>query len=169
MRRWTVGLLASGLLACQTTTPPRPEPFGAVTVPDWDEKALILLITDRQIYESFVVSKVFEAESDLALELAWALGRSDHPQGRVVLERLLVRKEPEIRQAAIFALGELEQPLSEQVLLHEAAGPDTMTGALAVEALAKLGVELEEVMAVLGELDEEERAKRAQVRGVGGV
>lgn len=160
MRRLIVGLLACGLLACQTTLPPRPEPFGAVTVPDWDEKALILLITDRQVYESFVVSRVFEAEGDLALELAWALGRSGHPEGRVVLERLLVRKEPEIRKAAIFGLGELEQPLSKQVLLHEAAGPDTGTGALAVEALAKLDVELAEVMEALAELDEGEQARR---------
>lgn len=131
-----------------------------LTVPDLDERALLLLLADREIYEGFSVNKGLEGGPALHRELAVALGRAGQPDGRVVLERLLANGGVEVRRAATFALGELEQPLSRTALLAAAGDTDSETGLLAVEALAKIGVGLAEVQTALADLPAAEQWKR---------
>jgi len=131
-----------------------------LTVPDVDERALLLLLADREIYEGFAVSQGLQGGSELHAELARALGRAGQPEGRVVLERLLADPDPEVRRAATLGLGELEQPISRLVLLTAVADPDRETGRLAVEALAKIGVGLADVQRALAGLETAEQWER---------
>jgi cyclophilin family peptidyl-prolyl cis-trans isomerase/HEAT repeat protein len=121
---------------------------------------LMLLLADRQIYERFSVNKALEGGPGLHAELARALGRSGAPEGRLVLERLLVEDDLDVRREAVFALGELEQSLSRTVLLETASGADREIGTLAVEALAKIEVPLADVLAAMADLPERERRAR---------
>ncbi len=60
-RRLWAGSTALGLsflIACQSTAVPPPSPeLDPVTLPNLDERALLLLLVDRQIYESFVIGR----------------------------------------------------------------------------------------------------------------
>jgi peptidyl-prolyl cis-trans isomerase B (cyclophilin B) len=131
-----------------------------VELPELREKALLLLLVDRQIYERFVVNQALEGSVELKRALATALGRAGDPQGRAVLERLLDDPDREVRHAAIFALGELEEPLGVGPLERLVGGADEQAARLAVEALAKLGVGLGEVTAQLHALDDTAVARR---------
>jgi hypothetical protein len=135
------------------------------TVAHLEERALLLLLVDRQSYDGFVVQRALGGPSELRRELAVALGRMDDPRGVRPLAGLLLDDEAPVRRAAAFALGELAQddaPAGATVraearppLLAAVTDPDRDTGRLAVEALAKAGVPVLEVGARLLDLDED--------------
>ena len=148
-----VGLGTATFGAAQTESLP-------ATLPDQDERALLLLLVDRQIYERFSVNRGLGGGVELRRELAASLGRIGAAEGRPVLERLLADEDAEVRHAAVFSLGELEQPLAATALQRVATGADQPAAILAVEALAKIGVDLGEVMAAMNELEDWEVAER---------
>lgn len=131
-------------------------------VPHLAERALLLLLVDRQSYDGFVVQRALGGPPELRRELAVALGRMDDPRGVRPLAGLLLDDSAPVRRAAAFALGELAEDDAPDVrrdarapLMAAVTDPDRETGRLAVEALAKAGVPVLEVGARLLDLDEE--------------
>jgi cyclophilin family peptidyl-prolyl cis-trans isomerase/HEAT repeat protein len=170
-----VCLLAAG---CASTSPPsatgpaapaaEPEasmPMPAAAVPDLTDRAMLLMMVDRQMYEPGVVRRILgtashPAKADLRLRLAEALGQIGDPRGVEPLRGLTLDEDPRVRRAAVFSLGELEEQEGTRVLRRALTDDDPETGALAVEALAKLGTPLATVQAGLGPLDEDEARRR---------
>ena len=140
--------------------PKGPRDLPVITVPDLDDRALLLLLVDRQIYEPVAVEHALKGGPELREELAASLGRIPDSQGRTVLEGLLLDQEPKVRRAAAFALGELEDRAAIPNLERAEVDADRETGVLAVEALGKLGAPVVEVGEHLVSLPEEERWAR---------
>lgn len=132
-----------------------------IDVPDLDMRALLLLLADRRMYESFTVERALvsdaEAPAELRRLLALALGRAGRPEGVEVLRGLLLDDDIEVRREAVFALGQLGNAEAVDLLLRRMlVDDDRETGTLAVEALAKLGVPVLDVGDALGSLPEVE-------------
>lgn len=146
-------------LGCATPgSAPRPGTEAAgLAVPDLELRALLLLLVDRQAYEPLTVAQALRGGPALREELAVALGRIPDPQGRPVLEGLLLDEQAAVRRAAAFGLGELEDPAAVPALIGALHDPDRETGVLAVEALGKLGASVVEVAEGLLGLPDEER------------
>src|SRR5689334_17746209 len=90
-------------LACGGGPSPSTAPdLPTIEVPDLDERALLLLLVDRQIYEPFVVDQALRGGPALREALADALGRIPDRQGRLTLAGLLVDDEAAVRRAAAF-------------------------------------------------------------------
>ncbi len=158
-----VGLLAALLAGCVTTAPPGPAPVPEVELEDLDERALLLLLADRKSYEPLAFAKALGGGEELGRQAAWAAARIGDPRGGVVLESLLGDASVRVRRTAAFALGELGESGhpeggydGSKSLLGTLTSEDRETGRLAVEALAKLGVPLETVVARLIEAPSEE-------------
>jgi cyclophilin family peptidyl-prolyl cis-trans isomerase/HEAT repeat protein len=149
-------LLSLAACASTRTAPDLP----AVEVPNLEERALLLLLVDRQTYDAFTVQQALKGDAALREDLAMALGRIPDRQGRTVLQGLLIDDEPAVRRAAAFALGELEDPEAQTALFQAARDADRETGVLAVEALGKLGTRVVDVLEALLPLSEEERWAR---------
>ncbi len=154
--------LALLLLAACT---PRPAPHTAreqtdLQVPHVDERALLLLLVDRQTYDDFTVQQCLKGDAALREDLAVALGRSGDRAGRPILEGLLIDESPAVRRAAAFGLGVLGDPQAQAALLLAERDPDRETGTLAVEALGKLGTHVVDVLEPLLPLPEGERWAR---------
>lgn len=168
----SVLLLSLLALSCSTVTAGSPDgvtptagrtgssPLPAVEIPDLSDRALLLMLVDRQRLEPLAVRRGQQGGPGLRRALAVALGRIGDPEGRTVLEELLFDDDVEVRREAAFALGELEQPEAQRILLARADDPDRETGSLAVEALAKIGTPVAQVAEALGALPEEERWAR---------
>jgi cyclophilin family peptidyl-prolyl cis-trans isomerase/HEAT repeat protein len=124
------------------------------------EKAVLLMLVDRQMFEPVSVSRAREGGPGLRETLAVALGRIGDPRGLDVLVELSVDDTAAVRRAAVFALGELEDRGAARALLRAAGDDDRETGVLAVEALGKLGASVVEVGDALAELPDEERWAR---------
>ncbi|MEA2603499.1 MAG: hypothetical protein QOF89_4491 [Acidobacteriota bacterium] len=162
-RHQTIFLLAALLLAA--TCAPHPAPRTAREAPDLqvshlEERALLLLLVDRQEIDEFTVQQCLKGDAVLREALAVALGRIPDRAGRTVLEGLLIDEVPAVRRAAAFGLGELEDPEGQAALLLAVRDPDRETGVLAVEALGKLGARVVDVLEPLLPLPEEERWAR---------
>lgn len=146
-----------------------------VEVPCLEERALLLLLADRRVYEPFTVEKSLAGPPDLRREVALTLGRIGDARGAPVLRGLLLDDAPAVRRAAVFALGELAEGRGEGAalpevtadLLRTAGEGDRAAAVLAVEALGKIargsraeGDELRKVLAALTPLPENERWAR---------
>jgi len=131
-----------------------------VDIPNLPDRALLLMLIDRQMIEPLAVRRGREGDPGLRRALAVALGRIGSPEGRDVLQDLLFDDDVEVRREAAFALGELERPEAERVLLARADEPDRETGSLAVEALAKIGTPVRRVVDALADLPPAERWAR---------
>jgi cyclophilin family peptidyl-prolyl cis-trans isomerase len=129
-------------------------------VPNLEERALLLLLVDRQAYDEFIVHQALKGDASLREDLAVALGRIPDRQGRQTLEGLLVDEEPAVRRAAAFSLGLLGDPEAQQALFAAARDKDREVGVLAVEALGRLGARTVDVLEALLPLPEEERWAR---------
>lgn len=150
-------LVAATCHGCASSSPSRsqgsPLPTEMVPlVPFEEQHALLLLMADRRLFEPLAVAEAFRGDEALRVELALVLGRLGDVRGIPPLERLLGADSAQVRRAAAFGLGELGekghlqgQPALEGALLD----PDREVGRLAVEALWKLGVPLESVVAEL--------------------
>ncbi|MDH3403326.1 MAG: peptidylprolyl isomerase [Acidobacteriota bacterium] len=145
MRRRLAGVLL--LLGCAGVPEPvvlPPAPAGEV--PHLEERALLLLLVDQQLFDPFTVERVRALGSEMRIELARSLGRAGDLAARPVLEDLLLDGDPEVRREAAFALGVLGDGEAIGTLARAARDPDGETGRLAVEALAKLDAPLERVL-----------------------
>jgi cyclophilin family peptidyl-prolyl cis-trans isomerase/HEAT repeat protein len=148
------------LTACASPGSRTAADLPAVEVPNLEERTLLLLLVDRQMYDEFTVQQALKGDASLREDLAVALGRIPDRQGRSVLQGLLIDEEARVRRAAAFALGELEDPEAQTALFAALRDPDRETGVLAVEALGKLGARVVDVMEALLPLGEEERWAR---------
>lgn len=157
MRSFLPLLLLALTLGCASAQPRSAGGDSTVfAVPDLDLRAILLLIADRQVFEPVVIEQALKGKAELREELAVTLGRIPDPQGRSLLQGLLIDDVPAVRRAAAFALGELENPDAIDALLQAARDPDHETGVLAVEALGKLGAPVVDVaQGLLGLADEE--------------
>ena len=140
---------------------PAPDP-PAVAVADLEERALLLLLVDRQIYEPYTVEQSLLGSAALREELAFALGRIPDPRAARALRPLLDDEEPAVRRAAAFALGLHPDDASaaRPPLLRLVAGTDREAGALAVESLGRLGTPLADVLRAVEDLPPEEASHR---------
>ncbi len=162
--RYCRGSAAAALLmlasACASTDGPRPVGhLPAVAVENLDERALLLLLADRETYEPIAVSRALDGGAELRRQAALTLGRVGDRRGAPALEALLGDSSAQVRQAAAFALGEVGEQSGEdlsEALLGAVLDADRETGRLAVEALAKLGTPLETVIERLIEVPSEE-------------
>jgi HEAT repeat protein len=136
--------------ASSSTTPGSTKP--SYEVENLDERAFMLLMVDRKLFEPFVVARMRDEDLGLKGELAISLGRIGDPRGRFPLEEMLADKQAEVRRAAAFGLGQLGEERAADALLRTVADPDAETGRLAIEALARLEVDLAEVIGAAGEL-----------------
>jgi cyclophilin family peptidyl-prolyl cis-trans isomerase/HEAT repeat protein len=147
-------------LACVSSRPRTAPHLPASEVPNLEERALLLLLVDRQTYDAFTVQQALKGDASLREDLAVALGRIPDRQGRTVLQGLLIDEEAAVRRAAAFALGELEDPEAQTALFQAVRDADRETGVLAVEALGKLGARVVDVLEALLPLAEGERWAR---------
>jgi cyclophilin family peptidyl-prolyl cis-trans isomerase len=146
------------LCACATAPAPKPVPEPPLAdVPNLDQRALLLLLVDRQTFDEFTVQEALKGDAALREDLAAALGRIPDRRGTSVLAGLLIDDTVAVRRAAAFALGELEDPEGRAALLSAVRDPDRETGTLAVEALGKLGTPVVDVLEQLLPLPDEER------------
>jgi len=129
-------------------------------VPHIEERALLLLLVDRQTYDDFTVQQCLKGDAALRQDLAVALGRIPDRAGRPILEGLLIDESPAVRRAATFGLGVLGDPQAQRALLLAERDADRETGTLAVEALGKLGARVVDALEPLLPLPEEERWAR---------
>lgn len=149
------------LLLCACASQPRTAAdLPELQVPSLEERALLMLLVDRQTLDDFAVQRALRGDASLREDLAVALGRIPDRDGRTVLEGLLIDDEPAVRRAAAFGLGELEDPQGQAALYRALRDADRETGVLAVEALGKLGARVVDVLEGLLSLPEEERWAR---------
>jgi cyclophilin family peptidyl-prolyl cis-trans isomerase/HEAT repeat protein len=164
-------LLGALLLAACATAPRRvpgdgesgaPARAAGAPIPHLEERALLLLLVDRQIYEPYTVEQAMLGDAALREELAFALGRIPEPRAARALLALLDDGEAGVRRAAAFALGLHPDATAagRPPLLRAAAGADRETAALAVESLARLATPLADVQKALTPLGAEEAARR---------
>jgi len=153
------GLFGFLMAACSAG----PGPVGRVAadlpvldVPHLEERSLLLLLSERRVYESFTAEKSLAGPVDLRRDLALTVGRVGDPRGLGMLRALLIDEEATVREAAVFALGVLGDRGAVPDLLHQAGEESRVEGGLAVEALGKLEVELLTVLAALAPLPEGE-------------
>lgn len=133
----------------------------ALSDPDEIElRALLLLLVDRQVYEPYTVERALVGGPEIRRELARALGRVPDRRAVPLLVELAEDSEAAVRRAAVFALGEHEAAGAVASLSRRVVDPDSETGRLAVEALAKAGASLVTVEEALAELSDEERRRR---------
>ena len=138
--------------ACTSSSSDPPKTKPVYEVDNLDERAFMLLMADRKLFEPFVVARMRDEDLGLKTDLAITLGRIGDPRGRFPLEELLADDKPEVRRAAAFALGQLGEEQAADALLRAVADPDAETGRLSIEALARLEVGLAEVIGAAGEL-----------------
>ena len=162
-RRALLGLLLVGWgFAGCATAPPRGDaaatPRVGLTAED-EIRALLLLLTDRLTYDPITISRALGAGPEVRRQLAFSLARTGDRRGGPVLEGLLGDREPAVRRVAAFALGELGEslyPEGSRALLGAVHDEDMETGRLAVEALAKIGVPLEDLLPRLSQAPSDE-------------
>jgi cyclophilin family peptidyl-prolyl cis-trans isomerase/HEAT repeat protein len=159
MKRLPRGLAAVLLLCACASSRTAPD-LPVLEIPHLEERALLLLLVDRQVYDDFTVQQALKGDAALREDLAVALGRIPDRQGRSVLTGLLIDEDPAVRRAAAFALGELEDPEAQTALFAAVRDPDRETGVLAVEALGKLKARVVDVLEALLPLPEDERWAR---------
>ncbi|MCZ6507952.1 MAG: HEAT repeat domain-containing protein, partial [Acidobacteria bacterium] len=127
------------LLACTGSQPPAGvEVAVAADVPHLEERALLLLLVDQQLYDPFTVNRVRELGPEMRVELARSLARTGDFGARPSLEALALDEDLEVRREAVFGLGVLGDAEAIPLLVRLAMDVDRETGRLAVEALAKL-------------------------------
>ena len=150
--------------ACASAPPPSPAPVPAAgpaaSARELDGRALLLLMSDRRLYDPVGLQLLLTGPPETRRALAVALGRIGDRRGRSLLQGLLIDSDLETRRAAAFALGELGDAGAARALIAAAVDPDGELGGLAVEALGKLGAPLADVRRALGALAPEEGWRR---------
>ena len=112
-------------------------------------RALLLLMSDQKLLDPVTVAAAASAGPTLRRELALTLGRVGDPRTGPALQALAGDDDLAVRQAAIFAMGELAEKgdrVATQTLLAAIADTDPEIGRLAVEGAAKAGAPLDRVI-----------------------
>ncbi|MFQ5526902.1 MAG: peptidylprolyl isomerase [Thermoanaerobaculia bacterium] len=130
------------------------------TLGNVDAEALLLLMSDRLLFEPFGVARLFRERPEFHERLAVTLGRVGDGRGLSYLESMMADPVVEVRRAAAFGLGLLGDPGAYPSLLAATVDPDREVGQLAVGALARLESPLSEILPALEALPEAERRHR---------
>jgi cyclophilin family peptidyl-prolyl cis-trans isomerase/HEAT repeat protein len=156
---WAIGGLLAG---CAASPPPARAPGRATAGgPAWlEERALLLLLEDRRVFEPGVLQGLLGQTAPVREMLATSLGRIGDRAALPMLGVLVGDAEAPVRRAAIFALGEIGDPGVAGALLRAATESDREAAGLAIEALAKIGAPLEDVVPKLAALPAGERDAR---------
>jgi len=146
------------VLASCSGTPPPTSTVDSYTweVADLQERGMLLLLEDRRQFDPFAVEMTRQADPNLRIELAEALGRVGDPRGLPTLLELLVDSEAIVRRAAAFGLGLLGDEGGIDPLLQAVTDPDRETGTKAVASLANLEADLQQVIVALQDLPPDE-------------
>lgn len=131
-------------------------PAPVLGIEDLDQKATLILLADRLLYERLTVERALQSGPATRRLLALTLARVGDVRGLPVLARLLSDPDARVRRAAAFALGQIPARSSKQPLLRACLDSDRETGALAVGSLARIRVPLGDVLARLRDLPAEE-------------
>lgn len=153
-----VAVLTSGCATSAPQAPPTPAADPAVTQ-DVEIRALLLLLTDRLTYDPITFSRALNEGPAVRRQLAYSMARIGDRRGGAVLEGLLGDPDASVRRVAAFALGEIGEttyPQGARSLLGAVHDADLETGRLAVEALAKIGVSLEDIIPRLSQAPSDE-------------
>lgn len=105
------------------------------------------MMTDRRIFESFALVEL-GSQPDVGIreDLAVALGRIGDPRGRAELEVMLAGSHTRIGRAAAFSLGQLGLAASWPSLIRAVDGGDQESAIWSVDALARSGADLKDVL-----------------------
>ncbi len=144
-------VLGWAVLGCVTARPPASAAPAAAVV-DLEQRALVLLLEDRRLWEPVAVEAALSAGIEARRSLALALGRIADPRGEQALLQLLRDREPEVRRAAAFALAAFRGPTVDAALLMVAAEPDRLAGEQAIRTLGRRRVSLGTVGGALRDL-----------------
>jgi cyclophilin family peptidyl-prolyl cis-trans isomerase/HEAT repeat protein len=125
-----------------------------------EQRALLLLLEDRRLFEAGLLRGMLRGPLELREAVAMSLGRIGRLAAMPDLVGLLADSAAPVRRAAAFALGELNAKDAEAALLRAAGDFDREVGALAIEALGKLGVDVTRVWAAIDPLGEAEALAR---------
>jgi cyclophilin family peptidyl-prolyl cis-trans isomerase/HEAT repeat protein len=131
----------------------RPPPL---EVKDLEIRGLLLLLSDRHLFESLTVERALKGDVELRRQLARTLGRVPRANSVPVLKALMLDSDAAVRAAAVFALGQLRAVSAQPLLLRAVADADREVGIQAVGALGLLGVSALDVGEALAELGEAE-------------
>ncbi len=144
MRRLAVSLQLLLFVSCSGTNPPTQQPAGATAaVPGLSQRALLLLLADRRMFESFAIIEA-GTQPDVGIREAMAvsLGHIGDERGRPELEVMLAGQHTRIRRAAAFSLGQLGLSESWPNLTQAVRDRDVETAIWSVDALARSGADL---------------------------
>jgi len=157
-----VGCSTGARRSTPAATPPTSTPRSAAAISHLEERALLLLLVDRQIFEPYTVEQSLLGDAALRERLAFVLGNVPDPRAAQALRALLFDSEVAVRRAAVFALGLHPEAAAESrpAVLRAVRDADREVSALAVEALSRLKTPLADVQAALAPLPETERAPR---------
>ena len=145
----------------ESTVLPRPTTaLPTVEVPDLEARALLLLLSDRKMWEPYVIAQSIDGDAFLRRELARTLGRIGDRRSRSWLEDLAVDEDLEVQRQAVFSLGVLGDEAATRALFRASASADEEKGRRAVAALADLEIPLFMVVAAMESLEEESRWSR---------
>lgn len=156
MRRLLAAVLAAIGCATQPTEPVATPDLPVMQVPALEERATLLLLADRKLYDPFTIDRLSQGDASLRAELALTLGRIGDARGVVRLTELVADPEPAVRRAAALSLGLLGRPAGRAALTRAVRDADHATGRLAVEALARLETSLPDVLEAMTGLPPEE-------------
>lgn len=142
-------------LGCAVTPPPQSPaaPPAPASVDRLEERALLLLLADRRTYDPISISQALDGGPSLRRQAALAIARIGDVRGVPVLESLLGDGDPRVRRSAAFGLGLMAHTGEAGLvsLLGSVNDDDRQVGILAIEALARRGVSLEDVVGRLAE------------------
>lgn len=147
-----VVMLLLQVSACATvsTTPRAPWTTAA---PDLEQRALLLLLEERRLWEPVTVQAGLGGDAGLRELLARVLGRIRDPRSVDVLLELIVDPEVAVRRSAAFALGHLPGKAARDGLVAAASDPDPETARRALAALARSGAGAVLVSEAVADLD----------------
>ncbi|MEO1366220.1 MAG: peptidylprolyl isomerase, partial [Acidobacteriota bacterium] len=122
------------------------------TLPDIDQRSLLILMADQRRFDPLAIATAARGSTPLRRQAALTLGRVGDRRGVPVLDSLLADPDAGVRRAAAFALGLLAErghASARQTLAGAVADADRRVGTTAVEALARGGATLEDVVQAL--------------------
>jgi cyclophilin family peptidyl-prolyl cis-trans isomerase/HEAT repeat protein len=131
-----------------------------------EERAILLLLEDRETFDADGIALALVAgakDERLRARAALTLARLADKQGAPFAERLAGDSAAEVRANALFALGEIAEAGVASVrptIVRSLLDPERQVGIVAVEAAAKAGIPLEEVVARLIEGSSQELLPR---------
>lgn len=166
MRLLPIALMTFLASCAGASRPVSPAKTAPMTHNEIQTRALLLLLSDRQSYDTVSARIALDGPPAIREAMAVALGRTGDGAAVESLAGLLADDVVAVRRAAAFALGELAEtaeaarPRATEQLLAAVVDADRETGRLAVESLGKIGTPVLTVGEALLPLAEDERWAR---------